>query len=58
MNAKMMAFVSTAVAVLAGLYVYNEFIASNGNGGNGNGNGNGNDSGTGDTGFAGRRRRR
>jgi hypothetical protein len=58
MNAKMMAFVTTAVAVVAGLYVYNEFIASNGNGGNGNGNGNGNGSAAGTEGFAGRRRRR
>ncbi len=53
-----MAFVTTAVAVVAGLYVYNEFIASNGNGGNGNGNGNGNGSAAGTEGFAGRRRRR
>jgi len=27
MNAKVMAFVTTAVAVVAGVYVYNEFIA-------------------------------
>ena len=26
MNAKMMAFATTAVAVIAGIYVYNEFI--------------------------------
>jgi len=27
MNAKLMAFATTAVAVVAGIYVYNEFIA-------------------------------
>ena len=52
-----MAFVTTAVAVVAGIYVYNEFIASDSTS-NGNGNGNGNGAGAGDNGFAGRRRRR
>lgn len=53
MNAKVMAFAMSALAVVAGIYVYNEFIAkdetssSNGNG----------DAGT-DGNFAGRRRRR
>jgi hypothetical protein len=27
MNAKLMAFATTAIAVVAGIYVYNEFIA-------------------------------
>ena len=52
-----MAFVTTAVAVVADIYVYNEFIASDSTS-NGNGNGNGNGAGAGDNGFAGRRRRR
>ena len=51
-----MAFVTTAVAVVAGIYVYNEFIASDSSStSNGNGNGNGS---TEDNMFAGRRRRR
>jgi len=54
MNAKMMAFVTTAVAVVAGIYVYNEFIASDSSS-TSNGNGNGS---TEDNMFAGRRRRR
>lgn len=49
-----MAFVTTAVAVVAGIYVYNEFIASDSSS-TSNGNGNGS---TEDNMFAGRRRRR
>ena len=48
-----MAFVTTAVAVVAGIYVYNEFIAEKTTSSDGNGNGS-----TEDNLFAGRRRRR
>lgn len=52
MNAKVMAFAMSALAVVAGIYVYNEFIAKD-ESSSSNGNG---DAGT--EGFAGRRRRR
>ena len=51
MNAKMMAFVTTAVAVVAGIYVYNEFIAEKTTDSSSSGS-------TEDNMFAGRRRRR